>query len=147
MYKKKLILKGWLDMQGKPTNKVTETGIFEDIEVQENTNDFDENVEKYRLMWPSLLLPSGKYARSTSIAIRPKFEWFFQTFEFNWDTVFAATEDYIRYYQQQNYIYMQTSSYFIYKQDLAKIRTSTLAEWCEKVGSDEHNNDSFDINV
>ncbi len=43
---------------------------------------------------------------------------------------------------------MQTSANFIYKQDSSKIKSSALAEWCEKVkNGEEINNSDFDLNV
>lgn len=148
--KKKLMTKGWIDRVGGPTDKFFEQKLFDDIKRTDLHNgDFAKKVEDFRSMWPAILLPSGQYARSPSIELSPKFRWFFQTFPFDWDVVHKATREYVTYYQERNYIFMKTSSYFICKQDTMRLKKSTLAEWCERVSVSGYDDTpkTFDIDL
>jgi hypothetical protein len=106
-----------------------------------------EKVEQYRLLWPSLILPSGKNARCSLKELQPKFKWFFDNYEYDWNTIMKATQEYIKYYSERGYNFMRTSSYFIYKESVPKFRTSTLAEWCDKVLNGNALHESFDIDI
>lgn len=129
LYRRYLITNDWININNKATNKLRESKIFEDL----IDSDFTRNVDIYRSMWPAITLPTGKTARSTSIDLQARFKWFFKTYEYNWDTIFQATEHYITYYRDRGYNFMRTSSYFIYKEESTKLRTSTLAEWCDRI--------------
>lgn len=128
-YRRYLFINDWITMYNKATPKLIESGIFEDVE----DINFTKNVETYRSLWPAITLPTGRTARSTSIDLQSRFKWFFKNYNYDWDIVLKATEHYITYYRDRNYAYMRTSSYFIYKEETTKLRTSTLAEWCDRI--------------
>lgn len=137
LYRRYLFVNDWITIENKPTEKLRKSKIFEDVQ----DPDFEKNVEIYRLMWPPITLPTGKTARSSSVDLQHRFRWFFENYQYNWDAIFQATESYINFYRERSYAYMRTSSYFIYKEETTKLRTSTLAEWCDRIGDGvvEHN--------
>lgn len=106
-----------------------------------------ENVERYRLLWPSMILPTGKNARSSSKELEVRFKWFFENYDYTWDEIFKATEEYIRYFAERGYAFMRTSAYFIYKETSPKLRVSTLAEWCDKISDPTVHENSYDIEL
>lgn len=138
-YKTHLAVKEFLTYEYKLTDKGK--NIFKKDKLDK------AKVESYKLMWPSLILPSGKNARSTSNELESRFKWFFDNFEYDWDTIYKATEEYIKYYQERGYNFMRTSAYFIYKENIPKLRTSTLAEWCDKVLNQNVTHESFDLDI
>lgn len=112
----------------------------------QNLVDLD-NVEKYRLLWPSLILPSGKNARSSAKELEVRFKWFFENYDYSWEEIFSATEEYIRYFEKKGYTFMRTSAYFIYKEASPKLRSSTLAEWCDKISDGGVHEDTYDLDI
>ena len=52
---------------------------------------------------------------------------------------------YINEYVQKDYMYMQTSQYFISKEDKTKVKQSQLADYCDMIrdGVQEEDNDHF----
>ena len=44
-----------------------------------------------------------------------------------------ATKMYVNEYRDADYMYMQTSQYFICKQDKHKVKSSTLADYCDMI--------------
>lgn len=93
-------------------------------------NDFKENIIKYLDLFPKRKLPSGKLARSDKKNIENNFRWFFKTFDYDWDIVLKATAHYVDEYEKKNYLYMQTSQYFISKTQPDKTKISELANYC-----------------
>lgn len=87
---------------------------------------YKDNISKYREMFPNIKLPNGKAARSAVGNLEKAFRWFFENFEYDWDTVFKATAHYINKYQKDQWNYMRTSQYFIRKDNL-----SDLADYCD----------------
>ena len=74
---------------------------------------------------------------------------FLKTFDYNWETVIKATAMYVDEYETSNYLYMQTSQYFIRKQAADKSWNSTLSDYCEIVlsGNDTSQGNHFSENV
>lgn len=142
LYKKYLLINDWIDMDERAMDKVRSTRIFEDL----LDSEFVKNVEIYRSMWPPITLPTGKTARSPSKDLELRFKWFFSNYNYTWDMIFQATENYITYYRDRNYVFMRTSSFFIYKEESTKIRTSNLAEWCDSI-KDGIEEEDFHIDV
>lgn len=111
---------------------------FFQVQKKKTTNqvlgkDYTENIEKYLLLFPKIKLPSGKAARTDKNNCETAFKWFFQTHEYSWETVLKATALYVDEYEKKNYMYMQTSQYFIRKQQADKTWGSELANWCSVV--------------
>lgn len=91
-----------------------------------------ENIKKYNEIFPNEKLPSGKYARSSEKNLESAFKWFFENYKYSWETVIAATIAYVNEYELNSprYLYMQTSQYFIRKQQTDKSWQSELANRC-----------------
>ncbi len=129
---------GFLDKEDKFTQKSKDLfGVVDEI----------DPVNKFRELFPKGILPNGRSARSTYRELDDKLKWFMKAYDYSWGVIFKATKEYIKYYAKQDYRYMQTASNFISKQDSSKIKSSSLAEWCEKIKSGDEVNEEFDINV
>jgi len=92
---------------------------------------FMQNIETYVSLFPNKKLSSGKYARVPAKNLENSFRWFFETYDYDWETIFLSTQKYILEYESKNYEYMRTSQYFIRKQSLDKSWDSDLATYCE----------------
>lgn len=91
---------------------------------------FKENVEAYRLIFPSAKL-SGKITRSAVNDIIPRMMWFFNMYpHFSWANVLSATKKYIISLNGE-YKYCMTAAYFIKKDDVNRNTLSRLATFCE----------------
>ena len=102
-------------------------------DIQLMGKDFVERINNYREVFPAKKLPSGKPARNNVKALGEAFRWFFNTYDHDWETVFAATRMYVNEYRDKDYMYMQTSQYFICKQDKHRVKHSTLADYCDMI--------------
>ena len=94
---------------------------------------FVDNINVYREIFPNKKLPSGKPARVNVKMLSESFRWFFETYDSTWNQIFEATRMYVNEYRDQEYMYMQTSQYFICKQDKHKVKSSTLADYCDMI--------------
>ena len=92
-----------------------------------------DNINTYREIFPAKKLPSGKPARNNVKALSDAFRWFFETYDHTWDDVMKATSMYVNEYRDKEYMYMQTSQYFICKQDKHRVKHSTLADYCDMI--------------
>lgn len=104
--------------------------------------DWEENIKKYNELFPK----GKKEGSSISFRTNPKelydkFKWFFTEYpEYTWEMVIAATEKYIKIFEEScDFTYMQTSKYFIKKDDKNRVSTSTLSTHCYNMveGNDE----------
>jgi predicted transcriptional regulator len=101
-----------------------------------NIENWEEHVAKYNEMFPK----GKKEGSSVSFRTNPRelmdrFMWFFKEYpEYTWDHVFKATEKYLNTFDESTgFTYMQTSKYFIKKDDKSKTTTSTLATMCYNI--------------
>ena len=101
--------------------------------------EYTDKVKQYRELWPAKKLPSGKPARVNVKTLTNNFRWFFDNYDYTWDEVIAATKRYLNEYEDQDYMYMKTSQYFISKADQSKVKQSELADYCDmiKEGTDD----------
>lgn len=97
------------------------------------TENYAENIKNYLDLFPRKKLPSGKLARSDKKNIENNFKWFFKNFDYDWETVLEATAHYVDEYEKKNYLYMQTSQYFICKTQADKSKLSQLADYCTMI--------------
>ena len=106
---------------------------------------YAKKIEEYRELFPAKKLPSGKPARQNIKALTNNFRWFFETYGYTWDEIMTATKRYLNEYEVNDYLYMQTSQYFISKEDRSKIKQSQLADYCDMIreGVEEDNNSPF----
>tara|TARA_R100001440_G_scaffold74036_1_gene99082 strand:- start:3518 stop:4063 length:546 start_codon:yes stop_codon:yes gene_type:complete len=111
--------------------------------------EYVDMVEEYRELFPAGKLPHGKPARVNVKTLINNFRWFFQNYDYTWDEVISATKRYINEYAQKDYLYMQTSQYFISKADQSKVKQSQLADYCDMIrdGVEEEDNNHFSENV
>jgi hypothetical protein len=103
----------------------------------------EENAVKYLLLFPAGKLPSGKAARVNIKDIIKAFVWFFNNYDYSWETILTATAYYIDTYEQNKFMYMKNSQYFIRKQITGVNFESDLASYCEIIlngGYDESGN-------
>jgi hypothetical protein len=109
--------------------------------------DLDDNVSKYLNLFPAGKLPSGKAARVNKKDIIKAFQWFFANYDYSWETVLNATAHYVDTYEQNRFMYMKNSQYFIRKQITGVNFESDLANYCEIIlngGYDETGNQIID---
>ena len=106
---------------------------------------YTNNVEEYRELFPAGKLPHGKPARVNVKTLINNFRWFFSNYDYTWNEVIDATKRYVNEYAQKDYMYMQTSQYFISKEDKAKVKQSQLADYCDMIrdGVQEEDNNHF----
>ena len=99
-------------------------------------------VQNYREMFPKKKLPSGKPARVNEKTLIDCFRWFFENYDYTWDEIYEATRKYLNEYEDNNYMYMKTSQYFIVKTLPNKNKSSDLADYCDMIreGTDDDTN-------
>jgi hypothetical protein len=100
-------------------------------------NNFIENIQKYNEIFPNKKLSSGKYARVNPKSLENAFRWFFENYNYTWETILKATQKYVLEYESKNYEYMRTAQYFLRKQNVDKSWDSDLATYCEFLNSSE----------
>jgi hypothetical protein len=112
-------------------------------------HNFMQNIEAYVTIFPNKKLSSGKYARVPPKNLENAFRWFFETYNYDWETIFLATQKYVNEYESKNYEYMRNSQYFLRKQNIDKSWDSDLATYCEflKDNPDEDSNVFSDLVV
>lgn len=98
-------------------------------------SDFLSKIQEYVEIFPNRKLDSGKYARVAIKNLEPAFRWFFENYDYDWETIIKATEKYVDECSVGNYKYMRTSQYFIRKQSLDKAWESDLATYCGVLNS------------
>jgi hypothetical protein len=110
---------------------------------------FMQNIEAYVKIFPNKKLSSGKYARVPAKNLENAFRWFFDNFNYDWETIFLATQKYVLEYESKNYEYMRNSQYFLRKQNVDKSWDSDLATYCEYLNDnpDEDKNVFSDLIV
>lgn len=111
-----------IELLFKQNKKKKENILGENYEIQ---------IEKYRMLFPTGKLPSNKPARQPASELKTKFIWFFANYPYTWEIILKATENYIEEYRATGFMYMRSSAYFISKQDNNKAITSELAAFCE----------------
>jgi len=102
-------------------------------DIQLMGKNFVDKINSYREIFPAKRLPSGNPARNNVKALGENFRWFFETYDYTWEDVMKATKMYVNEYRDADYLYMQTSQYFISKQDKHKVKHSRLADYCDLI--------------
>ena len=102
-------------------------------DIQLMGKNFVDKINSYREIFPAKRLPSGNPARNNVKALVENFRWFFETYDYTWEDVMKATKMYVNEYRDAGYLYMQTSQYFISKQDKHKVKHSRLADYCDLI--------------
>lgn len=91
--------------------------------------EYTKNLKTYNDTFPKKKGGHGKYLRSSVNNLEQNFRWFFENFEYSWETVLKATALYLDKQEQENYKYTRTSMYFIRKKD-GNVIGSDLADYC-----------------
>ncbi len=120
---KSIIFTGKIDSYFKKSKKKTSKALLGD--------NFMQNIDAYVKIFPNKKLSSGKYARVPAKSLENAFRWFFENYDYGWQTIFSATQKYIAEYESKNYEYMRNSQYFLRKQNVDKSWNSDLAVYCE----------------
>ena len=147
-----------IDMGVELTTKGRQLKIKYDnyfLKSKKNTNsilmgkDYVKKVEEYREIFPAKKLPSGKPARTNVKTLTKNFVWFFKEYDVKWDEVIAATKRYVNEYETKDFMYMQTSQYFICKSDQSKVKQSQLMDYVDMIrdGIEDENNNHFSEKV
>jgi len=104
-------------------------------------DNYTVKVQNYRTLFPARKLPSGKPARQNEKTLIDCFRWFFENYKYTWEQVYAATIKYLDEYEDNDYMYMKTSQYFIVKTTQTKEKVSELADYCDMIneGTDDDN--------
>ncbi len=107
--------------------------------------DYIKKVEEYREIFPARKLPSGKPARTNVKTLTKNFVWFFSEYNVTWDEIIIATKRYVNEYEAKEFMYMQTSQYFICKSDQSKVKQSQLMDYVDMIrdGIDEEDINHF----
>lgn len=145
-----LITRGYIIISNENKVYVTESGkrIVKKVEsmfikTAENSagdilgDEWEERIQEYINIFPAMKLPTGKYARDTKANIKNAFKWFFKNYDYSWDVILDATEEFVDEYRMKGYKFMCTSRYFIRKQELDKSYVSELAVRCQALLDDE----------
>jgi len=125
------------------------------LKSKKNTNsilmgkDYLKKVEEYREIFPAKKLPHGKPARTNVKTLTKNFVWFFKEYDVTWDEVIAATKRYVNEYELKDFMYMQTSQYFICKSDQSKVKQSQLMDYVDMIrdGIEDEDNNHFSEKV
>jgi len=112
-------------------------------------DDFLDKIKQYNEIFPNKKLSSGKYARVNAKSLENSFRWFFENFDYSWETILAATAKYVDEYSLKRYEFMRTSQYFVRKQSSDKTWDSDLATYCDLVvnGHDDEQENYFQERV
>ena len=102
-------------------------------------DNFSININVYNELFPAKKLGSGKYARTNVKNLEAGFRWFFENYDYKWETILKATKKYVIEYSMKNYEYMRTSQYFIRKQSSDKSFESDLATYCDMLNYNNPN--------
>jgi hypothetical protein len=116
--------------EGKIVLKKVEA-LFQEKIVEEKPVISDDFIGQYLELFPKGKLPSGKSARVNRRDIEKAFKWFFQNYEYSWETILKATAYYVDSFEKQKFMYMRNSQYFIGKTNPDKTKDSDLASYCE----------------
>jgi hypothetical protein len=139
---KRLKIKKFID---RKNNILVDPQILEEsFDFSGKIFDFSSQITKYINLFPAMRLPSGSMARQNFNQIKSRFQLFFLDYNYDWETIYKATKNYIDYYKTKNYEYMRDSYYFIYKDN-----NSDLALECESVIANKESKSefSFDKNI
>lgn len=104
---------------------------------------FIARIQEYIEIFPNRKLSSGKYARTTPKNLETSFRWFFENYDYDWETLIKATEKYVDEYSIRNYEFMRTAQYFIRKQNIDKSFESDLATYCDLVTNSSDETDVY----
>lgn len=101
--------------------------VFADPEMEEKA--LTNNAVRFSRIFPPMILPSGAHSRGHLNVIKPKLKAFIDVYNFDWETIFQAAENYVTRFKQKNYNYMRNCPNFVFNKD----GESLLSLECEVV--------------
>ncbi len=134
---------GFLTDENEPTKKLAQTELFEEIDLPKEDKSMNRLIGKYIGMFPPIRLPSGAMARVSVPQAKEQFNSFFEQFDYSWDTIYKATQNYLNHYREKDWLYMRNSKWFIMKDG-----ESQLALECDAVENEvEQHSSTFEIDI
>jgi hypothetical protein len=132
---------GWIDTSNKLTPKAVDIlcKVESYFKVQKKKtlsslmgDDASARIKEYVELFPNVILPSKKRARSDEKNLETNFKWFFENYKYSWETIIKATAMYVDEYERHTpaFLYMRTSQYFIRKLEGGSGFQSELANYC-----------------
>lgn len=100
--------------------------------------DKNNRLLEYIDLWPKMRLPNGKPARASEKVLIRCFTWFFNNYNYDWETVLDATYNYVTAQSDNGFKMCRTNQYFVDKTN-GGIRESLLADYCELIINGEEN--------
>ncbi|UCD06987.1 MAG: hypothetical protein JSW41_04085 [Candidatus Aenigmatarchaeota archaeon] len=120
-------------------NPNTKTGgwskrVYEILELpQPGVRDLPQLAVAFRNIWPAGIKSGGLYVRSGMATIEGKLRKFLKKFpNYTREEILQAAEKYVEESRRDNYQYMKTAEYFIFKNE-----GSTLETYCEIIKNRE----------
>lgn len=139
---------GFLTENLSPTQKLLDTGLFDDLEVTVKEDKEDKALERkigFFLSKFPLKLPTTpvRYPRGTVATSKKQFNEFFKHYNYSWDVIYKAAENYVASYIDKDCKYMRSAPNFIFKDG-----DSLLAIECEElVTHTEEEKAPWDIDI
>lgn len=118
--KRVLIEKGHLNEDGS-------LGVSQIISKELEEQALLSKTREFARLFPPIILPTKLPARGKLSQVKLKLKLFLQSYSYDWDLIYTATEQYVSRYRDEGYKYMQNASNFI----LDKNGDSSLAIECE----------------
>lgn len=155
---RKLILGAWITKKDESYKLTTKAlCLLKEIKMYFKTSkkkssddllgkDYSEKLKTYNSIFPAGKLPGGRTARVNVKNLEPAFKWFFDFYDYDWKTVFQATEEFVNEYSTKKQ-WMSNSQYFIRKQQVDKTWISILADYCQLVIEDRDNPQKLSDNI
>lgn len=126
-----------LSERGKEVVELIKPLFQVDAETKESEARLKQLCQDYLLVFPKIKLPSGKYARVSSVEIEKKLKAWMRTYrpmfkkehnlKITEEIILNATKAYVTRYAKDNYRFMVTSSYFIQKNEKSALADEILA--------------------
>lgn len=149
---RKLRCCGWVTKSGKLSIKSIDLleRLGSDIVIKENSplNELRNKIKEYNDLFPNIQFPSGVAARAPMSALEPRFKWFFENHNYQWDIILGSTKRYLEQKLYQGWDKTICAKYFV-KKTKGGIDESVLAELCNIYlnGDDTHQLNIFKDNT
>jgi hypothetical protein len=116
---------------------------------EEITDGIESWIEQWVDLFPRGIKSGGKLVRSDKKECARKMGFFIKEYNYDRETIIAATKAYIESKRQEGWTFMRCATYFIYRvEESTKSKTSDLAAWCDQVLHEKDNpsqEDTFEV--
>ena len=140
-----LMLKKGRLIYNETTKELTvSTTVYEILGLpRRGIRDIESIAIQYRDLWPAGIKSGGYYVKSGISTISGKLRKFLKSFpQYSPEDVLNATRRYVGESRRDNYQFMKTAEYFIYKDE-----SSVLETYCEVVKGKEVSNPQSNLRV